>query len=136
MLLGDFDEVDKYVVQATHIFKDLSFQKELDAGFDFLTDEQREFLMSFWGNFNENLTENKRKFLHVWKDLYKVYEAFRQQLRTEGFAYEGMLHREVAGQLESGALDGLFPETVPEASKLKARASYFSNPLIRTTRRL
>src|SRR5690349_7181548 len=37
MLLRDFDEIDKYMVNADHLFKDLSNQKELDATFDFLT---------------------------------------------------------------------------------------------------
>src|SRR5690242_4340077 len=39
MLLRDFDEVDKYMVNADLLFKDLSNQKELDASFDFFTDE-------------------------------------------------------------------------------------------------
>src|SRR6185369_17544021 len=40
MLLRDFDEVDKYMVNADQLFKDLSNQKELDASFDFLSEEQ------------------------------------------------------------------------------------------------
>src|SRR5690606_13636697 len=48
MLLRDFDEVDKYLVSATQVFKDLSTQKELDASFEFLTEEQRDFLRQFW----------------------------------------------------------------------------------------
>ena len=43
MLLRDFDEIDKYMISADHLFLDLSHQKELDASFDYLTDEQREF---------------------------------------------------------------------------------------------
>lgn len=109
MLLGDFDEVDKYHVQASHLFKDLSYQKELDASFDFLTEEQQAFLMSFWSNFHENLTENKKKFLHVWKELYAVYQAFREALRKDGLAYEGMLHRDVAEQLQNGTLADVYP---------------------------
>lgn len=104
MLLRDFDEVDRYVINASHIFKDLSHQKELDTSFDFLTGEQKKFLTDFWGNFNDHLTENKRKFLHVWKDLHKIYTAFREQLRKENLAYEGMLHRDVAEQLINGAV--------------------------------
>ena len=44
MLLRDFDEIDKYLVSAEQLFKDLSHQKELDSSFDFLTEEQQEFL--------------------------------------------------------------------------------------------
>lgn len=96
MLLRDFNEVDKYMVNATHLFKDLSSQKELDATFDFLTDEHKEFLLSFWGNFEDHPSLNKEKFLHVWRLLPRVYHAFREALRGDSVAYEGMLHRDVA----------------------------------------
>lgn len=96
MLLRDFNETDKYLVSARHLFQDLSAQKELDASFDFLTDEQREFLKLFWGNFDENLNEGKQNFLRIWKELHHVYERFKEALREKGLAYEGMVHREVA----------------------------------------
>ena len=99
MLLRDFDEVDKYMVNADQLFKDLSNQKELDSSFDFLTEEQIEFLRSFWGNFDGDLTTSKRKFLQVWRRLPEVYHVFKKQLKDQGLAYEGMLHREVANQL-------------------------------------
>lgn len=99
MLLRDFDEVDKYLVSATQLFKDLSHQKELDASFDFLTEEQQEFLKNFWGNFDENQSVNKKRFLQVWRRLGEVYDQFKNDLRAKGFAYEGMLHRMVAEQL-------------------------------------
>ena len=96
MLLRDFDEVDKYMVDAPQLFRDLSNQKEMDSGFDFLTPEQLQFLKDFWGNFNEDLTTNKQKFLHVWRQLPQVYKMYRKQLAEAGLAYEGMLHRDVA----------------------------------------
>jgi len=98
MLLRDFDEVDKYLINAGQLFKDLSHQKELDSTFDYLTDEQREFLRSFWSSF-EDLTENKRKFLDVWNQLHQLYSAFHQQLLADGLAYEGMMHRIVAEKI-------------------------------------
>ncbi len=96
MLLRDFDECDKYMVNADQLFKDLSNQKELDSSFDYLTDEQRDFLKSFWSSFEAELTENKKKFLDVWNKLYTLYTTFRERLLSNGLAYEGMLHRIVA----------------------------------------
>ncbi len=96
MLLRDFNEADKYLIPARQLFKDLSHQKELDASFDFLTEEQQEFLKEFWGNFDENQSANKKRFLHVWRRLGEVYDQFRTDLLAQGFAYEGMLHRTVA----------------------------------------
>ena len=37
MLLADFDDIDKYMIDASYLFKDLSNQKELDDYFDYLT---------------------------------------------------------------------------------------------------
>lgn len=101
MLLRDFDEIDKYIVNAEQLFKDLRNQKELDSSFDYLTAEQREFLKSFWLSFEENLTENKRKFLEVWSKLFLLYKTFKIELKSEGLAYEGMVHREVAESIAS-----------------------------------
>jgi len=83
MLVRDFDEVDKYMVNAELLFKDLSNQKELDASFDFFTDEQREFLKSFWGDFNDQEGKNKKKFLQVWQRLPEVHRAYKKQLLNE-----------------------------------------------------
>jgi hypothetical protein len=106
MLLRDFDEVDRYMVDAGQLFKDLSNIKELDSSFDFLDEEQIEFLRSFWGNFDEELSANKKKFLHVWRRLPDVYKIFKIRLKDKGLAYEGMVYHEVASALaESKARD-------------------------------
>ncbi|NJM24521.1 MAG: hypothetical protein HC859_02325 [Bacteroidia bacterium] len=60
MLLRDFDETDRYMVNAEMMFKDLSHQKELDASFDFLTAEQLEFLKTFWSSFEVSVSEHKK----------------------------------------------------------------------------
>ena len=100
MLLRDFDEVDKYLVDASQLFKDLRHQKELDSSFDYLTEEQRNFLQSFWSSFDENLTANKKKFLNVWNRLHLLYETFQQRLFQRSLAYEGMLQRDVSEKIE------------------------------------
>ena len=104
MLLRDFDEVDKYLVPAEPLFKDLSHQKELDASFDFLTEEQKAFLKDFWSSFDVNESVNKQRFLRMWKRLPQIYERFRRDLKDKGMAYEGMLHRDVAESVESSGL--------------------------------
>lgn len=105
MLLRDFEEVDKYMVPAEQLFKDLSHQKEIDTSFDFLTDEQKTFLKEFWSNFDVTPSANKNRFLSIWRRLWHVYQKFRTDLRAKGMAYEGMLQRDVAETLHAGALD-------------------------------
>jgi CRISPR/Cas system-associated exonuclease Cas4 (RecB family) len=113
MLVRDFDEVDKYLVNAPLLFTDLSNQKELDSKFDFLTPEQLEFLKAFWGNFDLNDGVNKQKFLQLWRQLPEVYVEFKRQLKADGLAYEGMIHREVAEELSAGTIK---PEYSPHYS--------------------
>jgi hypothetical protein len=113
MLLRDFEEIDKYMVHAEHLFKDLRNQKELDSSFDYLTEEQKEFLRKFWFGFDEHLTESKQKFITVWNRLFALYDSFRKDLKLRGLAYDGMIHREVAEQLVSNQL------TVPDYGHLK-----------------
>ena len=96
ILLRDFDEVDKYLVPAEQLFKDLSHQKELDASFDFLTEEQKAFLKDFWSSFDVDESVNKQRFLRMWRRLPQIYEKFKSDLTDNGIAYEGMLHRGVA----------------------------------------
>src|SRR5690606_36412919 len=104
MLLRDFDETDRYLVNAEYLFRDLSHQKELDSSFDFLTEQQRNFLRDFWGSFDEEVSPNKKKFLKVWKQLPEVYNRYRQHLRDHGLAYEGMIYRDVAEGLKNRSL--------------------------------
>ncbi len=104
MLLKDFDELDKYMVRAKLLFGDLSHVKELDETFDFLTDDQKEYLKNFWAGFEDSFTGNKQKFLFVWKKLFNIYDRYRAELVSLGIAYEGMVHRQVAEQLLAGNL--------------------------------
>ncbi len=100
MLLRDFDEVDKYGVQASLLFKDLSKLKELDETFDYLTDEQKFFLKEFWLHFENQPSPTQTEFLRLWRKLPVVYAEFGKALRKKGQGYEGMLHRQVAEELE------------------------------------
>jgi len=100
MLLRDFDEVDKYLIDAQLLFKDLSQLKELDETFDYLTEEQRDFLKQFWVGFEEKPSLSKEEFLKIWRKLPDVYARFTKTLRKEGFGYEGMIHREVAERIK------------------------------------
>lgn len=101
MLLNDFDDVDKYLVDAEQLFRNVQDLKEIDAGFDFLTVEQIEAIRRFWSNFlpiGEN--EKKKDFLEMWEVLFRLYSELRQQLRDKGLAYEGMIFRDVVEKME------------------------------------
>lgn len=104
MLLQDFDELDKYLVNPKHLFKDLSRIKELDEVFDYLTDEQKEFLTRFWNGIREKHSFNKEQFLAVWKKLGAIYDKLVNALKKEGAGYEGLIQRMVIERLQDGKL--------------------------------
>lgn len=101
MLLRDFNEIDKYLVNAEQLFRDLRNQKELDSSFDYLTEDQKRFLLDFWNEFDEHITENKQQFLSMWGKLFTLYTTYRQQLQAQQLAYEGLVHREVAENINT-----------------------------------
>ena len=96
MLLRDFDELDKYLVNPELLFRDVSNLKEVDQYFDYLTEEQKEFLKDFWDSVEFSSPESKTRFLELWRSLFPVYQQFQKDLLQEGIAYAGMIHRSVA----------------------------------------
>lgn len=99
MLLRDFDEIDKHLVDPKHLFKDLSNQKELDATFDYLTDEQKKFLNNFWSGFAASHSAHRTRFIELWRHLSTVYYAFQENLERENLTYEGRMYRYVAQRI-------------------------------------
>lgn len=98
MLLNDFDDVDKYVVNAKELFTNIQDLKEIENRFsDILTENQIEFIRRFWDHFIPAMeSEKKMQFIALWEILYPLYEALRNELKEKGLAYEGMIFREVA----------------------------------------
>lgn len=103
MLLNDFDDVDKYLVDAGKLFSNLSDLKRIDTELGGLTEEQIDIIRQFWVNFNSGRpTGQKEIFLELWKILPELYVNFRNSLRNKGLAYEGMIFREVVENDISG----------------------------------
>ncbi|MGF1637043.1 MAG: PD-(D/E)XK nuclease family protein, partial [Cyclobacteriaceae bacterium] len=47
-LLADFDEIDKYLIDAKSLFSNLALHKELDRPADYLSEAQKEHILQFW----------------------------------------------------------------------------------------
>lgn len=103
MLLSDFDDVDKYLVDADRLFSNVRDLKEIEARFSGFTPEQIEVIKSFWRSFRPegNYPENDKHvvFGQTWAILAQLYHTFRQSLADENLAYEGMMEREVVESL-------------------------------------
>lgn len=113
MLLNDFDDIDKYMVDARMLFRNVTDLREIEDDFDFLSEEQIAAIRSFWSSFYpKGDTPNQRRFLAVWQVLYPLYESFKRELADSGMGYEGMIFREVVEELERGELPELPYEEV------------------------
>lgn len=96
LLLADFDDIDKNMADAAQVFNNIKDLRELDD-LSYLNDEQKKILRKFFSNFTENKnSELKQRFLNLWCHLEDIYNNFRNNLRKQHIAYEGMLYRDVA----------------------------------------
>jgi len=95
MLLSDFDDVDSQQADADHLFANLRDLHELDD-VSFLSPEQIKALREFFVHLSEDpVSQLRQRFLRVWSRLGDVYREFREDLRRDGLAYQGMLCRDV-----------------------------------------
>ena len=101
MLLNDFDDVDKYRVDARMLFANVTDLREMEQDFSYLTPEQVAAIRTFWSSFSpEGRSENQKQFLALWQILYDLYVDLRRVLADENCGYEGMIFREVVERLE------------------------------------
>lgn len=127
VILGDFNDVDKYLVDARQLFTNVADYKSLQDTFEYLTETQRKAIEGFLSHFNDRsgrLTVDigsdskdvKSRFLQIWNILYSLYIEYRKALRNKGMAYEGMVYRDLAERLKENpaedVFDGIFPADV------------------------
>ena len=105
LLISDFDDVDKNMVDEDKLFSNLQDLKNLMDDYEFLDEEQEEAIRQFFQNFSiERRTELKEKFISLWDKLGIIYHRYREKLAELGIAYEGMLYRNVIEQLDTDRL--------------------------------
>ena len=100
LLISDFDDVDKNLVDADRLFTNLQDLKNLMDDYSFLDHEQEEAIRQFFQNFSiEKRTLLKERFISLWDKLNDIYHHYRDSLTQLGIAYEGMMYRNVLEQL-------------------------------------
>ncbi len=134
IILGDFNDIDKYLVDPGQLFRNVSDFKEIQDTYSYLTDLQREAIEAFVSNFRDKAgrltvdigSDNpnvKERFLQIWNLLHPIYKEFNRVLEEKGMAYEGMVYRRFA-ELVSGkaALEGEDGNAFEEGLKARFRA--------------
>ena len=105
MMLNDFDDVDKALVDADSIFRNLKNVKEIQA--DYLNEEQKDVIRRVWGE--SRLTAHieefwlhlgngeecrlGEKFVYLWEILSDIYHEYKRILKESYRASEGTLYR-------------------------------------------
>ena len=104
MLLADFDTIDKYRIDASMLFRNIEQIKEIEADISYLTPAQLR-IIAFWSSLGAetDLSEEKRRFLAIWRTLGSIYQRFRDRLLELGIAYNGMVQRAAADRIREGS---------------------------------
>lgn len=83
MVIDDFEEINRYLLDANQVFKNLQAIKELES----------------WNlDDSQPLSESQRKFMEFWDELPAVFRAFKQRLAqmnkiTPGQAINELVHK-------------------------------------------
>jgi len=108
MLINDFDDVDKYLVNVPLLFRNVLDIKNIDQQFGGLTEDQIEIVKKFWLNFNpDKPSKEKSGFINIWSVLNDLYSGFRSSMIKQNIAYEGMIFRELAENSEKELYQGM-----------------------------
>ena len=127
VILADFNDVDKYLVDPKQLFANVADFKALQDTFEYLTDTQREAIKGFLSHFNDQsgkLTVDlgtddpdvKGRFLQIWNILYSLYVNYNKSLADKGMAYEGMVYRSLAERLKSMSAEDVFQDIFHEGT--------------------
>ena len=125
VILADFNDVDKYLVDPKQLFANVADFKALQDTFEYLSDTQREAIKGFLSHFNDQsgkLTVDlgtddpdvKGRFLQIWNILYDLYVSYNKALKDKDMAYEGMVYRSLASRLKEEAAEDVFKDIFPE----------------------
>ena len=80
IMLQDFDELDKFLVDPELLFKNLVHVKELENDLDYLQEDQKKLITDFWISFGEKLSSHQKGFLGIWDNLFQTYRQFKLRL--------------------------------------------------------
>lgn len=105
LILNDFNEVDSYLVDVNQIFTNIKDLHEIDQKYSHLNEEQIEIIRKYWMNFSpQDLSKEKEKFIQLWNLLPAVYNHFTQNLLSNNLAYEGLIYRQIAQNINENVL--------------------------------
>ena len=82
-LLQDFNEIDRYLLEPTHVF---SYLKDIEA-------------IKRWNLEPQHKTKLIENYLLFWENMPLYYDAFYKHLLSKGIGYQGLIYREAVENL-------------------------------------
>ena len=121
VLLADFDDVDKYLVDARGLFANISELKDMEYDYSYLDERQAQAIKRLAGYALDHKPQGgardvKGEFVTMWSMLYRLYTGFRSALEENGEAYEGQIYRALADRLESESISDILAQALPQVS--------------------
>jgi len=86
IILQDFNEVDRYLINPENIFNYLNEIQKINS--------------THW-SIEENQTKFTKKYLKFWAQLNHYYSAFSNTLVSSGIGYQGLIYREAVDNIEN-----------------------------------
>ena len=108
IILSDFDLIDRHLVDARQLYRNIEGLKELeDNELDFLGEETKASIEQYFKGFintsrlsDQDKENHRSRFLAFWQSLYELYSLFGEHINKTQRAYEGYIYRRVANDLE------------------------------------
>lgn len=104
-LLDDFDQLDKYRIDADRLFTNLADEKDIDALFSDWKQELIDHLRQFWSSVQtvqQNQGESEQQienFTFLWRRLGEMKRSLDERLLAEKKAYSGQMYRQLSDHL-------------------------------------
>lgn len=84
ILLSDFNEIDRYLLDANEVFKNLADIKEIEQ----------------WSFNNDELTESQKRFMEFWDRLPGYYKELNELLSKNNTCYAGKSFKTLANNID------------------------------------
>ena len=123
VLIADFDDIDKYRVDAKMLLRNIADLKAIKDNYDYADRRQKEAIDRLVRNFDTVISSGnprrdvKDNFRQIWDILYPLYTQFRAKLSAGGMAYEGKIYRDLADRLKDTPVTDVLSEVYPGVEK-------------------
>ena len=101
VMLSDFDQIDKYLIDAQKLYSNIFDIKEIDNRFDEFTEERLAKIVEFLNMTDDGQQRDgiRSRYSKIWQCLGGIYERFTHELVEVGVGYEGLVYRQAVQHL-------------------------------------